>query len=54
MLADLSGLPFLLLLTPKTGAKIKISCHKFRLHNSFVESLVTRGLRTLPVGTLDN
>ena len=31
-----------------------ISCHEFRLHNDFAESLVTRGLSPLPVCVLSN
>jgi hypothetical protein len=31
-----------------------ISCHEFRLHNDFAESLVTRGLSPLPVCVLDD
>ena len=33
---------------------LQISCHKFRMHNGFLESLVTRGLSPLPVCILDN
>ena len=33
---------------------LKLSCHEFRLHNDFADSLVTRGLSPLPVCVLDN
>ena len=33
---------------------LELSCHEFRLHNDFADSLVTRGLSPLPVCVLDN
>jgi hypothetical protein len=31
-----------------------LSCHEFRLHNDFAESLLKRGLSPLPLCVLDN